>query len=170
MGLIKIKPKNISFEDRYNLYSAPDPNSGCWLWMGNITSNGYGDFKDKNRKQVLAHIASYKTFKGDTKGLCVLHKCDIRSCVNPDHLFLGTRKENIEDMDKKGRRVPPFGERNVNAKLTWIKAEAIREKLKNGQSSRSLAKEYTLNRSTVLDVKNNRTWKYENKPKIIQEF
>jgi len=75
----------------------------CWLWVGNIHKRGYGQFKLKGKK-VGAHRVSYELFKGPIpKGLCVCHTCDVRHCVNPDHLWLGTQKENIRDMYSKGR-------------------------------------------------------------------
>jgi hypothetical protein len=80
------------------------PWSGCWIWEG-ATCNGYGSFRDKWKGPTkYAHRTSYETFKEKIpNGLWVLHTCDIRYCCNPDHLFLGTRQDNIKDAMQKGR-------------------------------------------------------------------
>jgi hypothetical protein len=87
----------------------PEPNTGCWLWIGTTHPiGGYGRIKkriDKNKwVQYEAHRVSYELFKGIIpKYLMVCHKCDTPSCVNPNHLFLGTAKDNMQDMVSKGR-------------------------------------------------------------------
>jgi len=78
--------------------------SGCWEWKGNISSSGYGllSYKGKN---IGSHILSWILHNGEIENnLWVLHKCDNRKCVNPKHLFLGTRQDNMDDMVRKGRQ------------------------------------------------------------------
>lgn len=83
--------------------SVPIPECGCWLWTASSAKSGYGDFR--LGRHYLAHRASYEGFVGPIpQGMHVLHKCDVRLCVNPSHLFVGTNKENIDDSVKKGRR------------------------------------------------------------------
>lgn len=98
------------FKVRFFRYAFPEPNTGCWLWGASLKEGkcgGYGQLK-VNGKEVTAHRVSYMIHKGPIpKGLYVLHTCDVRSCVNPDHLFLGTQKDNIHDMMKKGRANHP---------------------------------------------------------------
>lgn len=93
--------------ERLMRYVSPEPMSGCWLWTGGLHGNGkssgYGSF-GLGGKPVKAHRASFMLLKGPIpKGMSVCHKCDVRSCVNPDHLFLGTQRDNVLDMHKKGR-------------------------------------------------------------------
>ena len=80
------------------------PFSGCWIWMGSGNKKGYGTIFLDKWSNVLAHRASYMMFKGPlNKGMFVCHKCDVPSCVNPDHLFLGTSGDNVRDMVSKNR-------------------------------------------------------------------
>lgn len=108
--------------------STPVPEAGCWLWNKYIKRDGYGHFRSFNKK-VLAHRASYIAFFGDIpEGLLVCHKCDTPSCVNPEHLFLGTHKENSEDRNNKGRQAT--GLTHGKAKLSEADVQAIRNSTK----------------------------------------
>jgi HNH endonuclease len=81
--------------------------NGCWLWVGAMSTNGYGHFS-LNRKITGSHRAAWRLFNGSIPdGYQVCHKCDVRCCVNPGHLFLGTQKDNIQDMVAKGRAAKP---------------------------------------------------------------
>ena len=103
--------------DYLRLRSTPEPNSGCWLWDGPVAPSGYVHITQAVYRS--GHRLSWFLANGPIPyGLHVLHKCDVRSCVNPDHLFIGTAKDNIRDMMAKGRRVWQYGERNGAHKLT----------------------------------------------------
>jgi hypothetical protein len=78
-------------------------NNGCWEWEGTVNQFGYG-IAIHNRKRYVAHRFSWEILKGEIPdNLFVCHKCDNRKCVNTDHLFLGTQKDNLDDMVQKGR-------------------------------------------------------------------
>lgn len=82
----------------------PEPNSGCWLWTGPFVLGGYGTFSVSSRRMVGAHRFAYAEVYGPIpEGMLVCHRCDVKPCVNPDHLFLGTQRDNMQDMVRKGR-------------------------------------------------------------------
>jgi hypothetical protein len=88
------------FEKKY----IPEPNSGCWLWLAQVSASGYGRFCVSKDGRAYAHHFSYRTFKGPIpKGMVVRHTCDIKTCVNPYHLLLGTEEENYEDARARRR-------------------------------------------------------------------
>jgi hypothetical protein len=79
------------------------PSSGCWLWKGCKGKNIYGSAY-KERRNIQAHRLSWELYRGPIPdGLQVLHRCDVRSCVNPEHLFIGTQSDNMADMYRKQR-------------------------------------------------------------------
>lgn len=91
--------------ERFERHYIPEPMSGCWLWEGSIHKHtGYGQLAMPGGVPIRAHRLSYQLFKGTIpKGLDVRHTCDVRPCVNPDHLLLGTRKQNMDDAASRGR-------------------------------------------------------------------
>lgn len=100
MGL---RPKNIIMTDYLFNNSIPIPESGCWVWMGTTTKKGYGKLMI-NYKTIRAHRLAYEVFKGPIpENILVCHKCDTPACINPNHLFLGTPNDNIQDIIIKKR-------------------------------------------------------------------
>lgn len=127
--------------------------AACWLWTGYKDSKGYGRITI-DKKPFLAHRFSYKLHKGPIpKGLFVCHHCDVPACVNPEHLFVGTQFDNMQDMTAKGRRVG-------NIKLTSDQVCEIRERVANGETQISLAKEFGIDRSTISKVVNRKRWQH----------
>ena len=103
--------------------------AGCWLWTGSTIKGGYGTIK-VNGVVMLAHRVSWILAGRELPGsLWVLHDCDTPPCVNPDHLFLGTHQDNVDDKVQKGRSHRPTGEKNPSAKLTRKQVEEIRVSL-----------------------------------------
>lgn len=100
--------------------------NGCWLWLGSVGKDGYGRLTIRNRSHS-AHRQSYLVHVGNIgPGLCACHRCDVRLCINPEHLFLGTQADNNADMDSKGRRRIVRGERRGNTKLTDAEVQRLR--------------------------------------------
>jgi hypothetical protein len=146
------------------------PNLGpCWLWMGSKSVFGYGTIHDPSstRKGGLdaTHRSSWRLhFGAIPDGLKVLHKCDVPSCVNPAHLFLGTLKDNTQDMLAKGRhRLAPNhskGEKNPAAKLTEEQVATMRDDYAAGISRKQLAIKFKISRSMVyLITTTNPRWR-----------
>ena len=138
--------------------------SDCWEWIGATHSDGYGSCWI-NGKSTTAHRASWMINKGEIPsdksyhGVMVLHECDNRKCVNPRHLFLGTAKDNMLDMVKKGRMKPTNGADNGNAKLTWRDIGNIRSLSENGMPCESVAKKFSISVSHAYDILAGRKWK-----------
>lgn len=105
MGIIKFT-RNNALIDKFNSRCFPDPNTGCYLWFGYQDRDGYGAIQTSDSlHEERAHRVSYKLFKGPIpKGFVVMHTCDNPIFVNPDHLKIGTQKDNIYDCMSKGRR------------------------------------------------------------------
>jgi HNH endonuclease len=130
----------------------------CWLWVGNKLPKEYGQFYFSHKK-ILAHRFSYLYHFGNLpQSLDVLHTCDNPSCVNPEHLFLGTNQDNVNDKVAKNRQRK--GERIPSSKLNAKEVLEIRAKSVNGESSSSIAKEYAVNRRNISFIINRTTWKH----------
>lgn len=130
----------------------------CWLWTGHIGENGYGIF-GVNGRQHKAHRVSYLIEHGRIENdRFVLHRCDVRACVNPAHLFLGTPKDNSQDAVRKGRNTKLYGERNGKAKLTRAAVLAIRRLCKRGVYQKAVAQRFGVSEATVSYVVNGGRW------------
>ena len=120
---------------------------GCWNFTGCIQSNGYGRMTYK-RKTQGAHRWSYIAFVGEIPpGMDVCHSCDNRRCVNPMHLFVGTRKENMQDAKTKGRVAT--GEKLPQSKISPAQKILIMEKVNSGESYKDIADSFGVTKSSI---------------------
>lgn len=148
----------LRFESKY----IPEPNSGCWIWLGATNKDGYGRFKFHN-KLIGAHRASMMIYnEQENSSMCVLHKCDNPYCVNPNHLFFGTHLDNMRDKKKKGRVGfnPSYGEEHYNSKLKIEDITSIRTLSSKGHSNKEIAVLFDINPSTVSQIIRRVTWKH----------
>lgn len=135
--------------------------TGCWGWKGDTDSRrGYGRVVYLARnKSIPAHVASWKIHRGDVpKKMCVLHKCDNRSCTNPDHLFLGTNYENVRDMVYKDRQAK--GSRCGNSKLKEDQVSEIKKMLLSGKDKVEISKLFNVTKECIHHIKIGKTWKH----------
>lgn len=128
----------------------------CWLWSGPINAYGYGRFCYKY-KSSMAHRTSYELFVGKIENLYVCHKCDVRSCVNPKHLFLGTQKDNMKDCCNKKRQ--NLGSKNGMARLTQDQVLEIKRIGRCGDFTHlQIATKFKTSRSNVSAILSNKRW------------
>lgn len=111
----------MSMVERFHASYIPEPNTGCWFWLGALSkgNSGYGQImRETSRTYIKAHRYSWLlNFGRIPRGLCVLHKCDVSFCVNPEHLFLGTQADNIYDMVAKNRHY--YGNASGHIGVRW---------------------------------------------------
>ncbi len=134
-----------------------DPNSDCVEWGKARFKTGYGKVTMGGGTKY-AHRVAYELEHGPIpNGMVVMHSCDNPPCVNPDHLSVGTRADNMRDMAEKGRArsVPRPGESNPFSRLTWEQVEGIRA---DERPHRAIAADYGVHQTTISRVKRRDTW------------
>lgn len=162
--------------DRERFWSKVDKSGECWMWTGGKDRKGYGKFSmgsqfkadgSRRNSMVSAHRFSYELVHGPIPahdsfhGLCVLHSCDNPGCVKPDHLSLGTNKDNVHDMDRKGRRISKNarGEAHHGAILNELQVrEIVAAHRERGISQAQLSKDYGVSTSTINHIFTGRLW------------
>ncbi len=153
-----VKPKSLgdSFAEKF----IPEPNTGCWLWIGAIQHRGYGMLMGRrNRKALRAtHVSLQLAGRPVPAGLWALHSCDTPSCVNPDHLFHGDRRANTEDRDRKGRNKIVRGSKSPRSQITESKALLIKAGLLEGKTQRAVSAQLSVSLHIVKDIARGRTW------------
>lgn len=136
------------------------PFSGCWIWTRSVISKGYGCIRLADRTHY-AHRISWEIHHGQVpRGSHVLHRCDVPSCCNPEHLFLGTNGDNIADSIAKGRRKRP-GEKQNRHILSGDEVLALRERYKRGGVSQAqLARERGVSKACINHAIAGINWKH----------
>lgn len=132
----------------------------CWLWTSGKDRGGYGSFRGKIGVHVYdrTHRYAYALFHGEIpKGMCVCHSCDTPACVNPEHLFLGTGADNMNDKISKGRQRGAFGEKSGAAILTEDQVRAI---LIDPRPHPAIAADYGVKGSTIGSIKQRVSWSH----------
>lgn len=141
--------------------SAP---SGCWLWTSSLDADGYGQLSHGRGNTLKAHrVAWEQAFGPIPDGLGVLHHCDVRNCIRPDHLFLGTQADNNADAVTKGRNKVPSppnmrGEANPQSKLNDQDIPIIRVRIGTGERLLAIADDFNVTASTISLIGRGRTW------------
>lgn len=144
--------------ERVERSSIPIPESGCLIWLDGTNNRGYGQL-GWHGKRYGAHRFIWMAYFGEIpKGYFVCHKCDERSCVNINHLFLGTPKDNTSDMVAKNRAA--IGEKHAGAKLTEDAVRAIRKEYASGESQSALGRKYEVSDRTIGNVVRYERWKH----------
>lgn len=130
---------------------------GCWNWLFCLDSKGYGQFLT-NGRAITAHRFSYEIYCGEIhSGLFVLHSCDNRRCVNPDHLRLGTHADNMRDLCARGPSNLGAGEKSANSKLTEAQ---VRDIYADPRAQKVIAAEYGVSKMAVSSIKTKRSWRH----------
>lgn len=145
-----------------------DKTGDCWEWRGRNSRYGYGRISlrlrtvGKANRDLFAHRVAWElTYGPIPSGLCVLHRCDNRLCVRPDHLFLGTRTDNAADRQSKGRTRTGhlYGEKSTVAKLTAEQVRTIRRRYaEESISYKQLAREFQVDQSQIAHIVTRKQW------------
>ncbi len=149
-------------EERFWRFVQRTQAEGCWLWQGTVTRYGYGQLcvSREPTRYKLAHRLSYEIHKRPIKSTDVVrHSCDVRLCVNPRHLTVGTHSENHADMVAKGRNRSSshVGFQNPNVKLT---ADDVRRIRASPLSHSKIAAEFGVSKGTAAAIRSRRIWSH----------
>lgn len=155
------RPVGLSVEDKLKFYGWNTTESGCWVFNGPKSAEGYGILYHKGRR-TGAHRWAYEMWVGpipEDKPV-IRHTCDNPPCINPDHLIAGTQIDNIKDRVERGRnrKGGNKGEDNAAARLTWEKVGAIRQAHLDGESITSLAEKYDISYNWCWNIVRYKRW------------
>lgn len=138
--------------DKCRFMAYIEKKDSCWIWTGTKNRRGYGKFCLGEKKWAVASRVSYELFKGSIEGkLFVCHSCDVPSCVNPDHLWVGSHIENMSDMIDKARH---------SSKLHFKQVLQLRSLWEKGWSNQNLCNKFQITSGTVSSIVNRRIWKH----------
>lgn len=147
---MKTGPKPISPEVRFFRHIITEPSTGCWLWTGQMMKSGYGQFGIAAHVSDGAHRYSWRIHRGDIpQGMFVRHHCNVKLCVNPNHLYLATPKKNSMDAAKDGL---------LGRKLDAEKVLQIHALLKEGASLADLGRKYGVVPELIGAIRHSRNW------------
>ncbi len=140
------------------------PHGECWVWTASTNTNGYGQLSTQwKRRPAAAHHVAFELAYGHPPKDTLRHSCDYPPCVRPDHLIDGTQADNLADMRIKGRgKLPPVlrGEKSFRHKLEWAQVLEIRRRYADGDLSRVLARDFGVNRSSIISIVSRRNWSH----------
>lgn len=147
-------------KERFDRLWIADPTTGCHTWIG-AKYRKYGAFRGDNKVTYKAHRWIFEFTNGPIRdGFCVMHKCDNPSCVNPDHLSIGTQLDNMRDMYGKKRANPPKGAKHSKAFLSENEVIKIRTLVSTGLSQKEVSKTMKIPYNTLHGIVRRRTWKH----------
>jgi hypothetical protein len=137
-----------------------DKSGDCWLWLGRVAGKGYGQITSKWFKTEIAHRIAYELEVGPIPvGMLVCHHCDNRLCMRPSHLFVGTDRDNVADMLRKGRSTR-VGERNPAAKMTDAQVAEVKALYQSGLRIIDIARRLGYHPERVGSIVRGRTWRH----------
>lgn len=142
-------------------WSHVEKTDSCWLWTASVDGRGYGQLTILGHRYTASRRVWQLCVGEIPPGLFVLHKCDIRRCVNPDHLFPGTQKDNMQDCISKGRNryITHSGEENGHSKLKTQDVVFIRQMSKKGKLGKFMAPWFGVSQATISKVIRGETWR-----------
>ena len=149
-------------QDRFWAMVKKGAGDACWLWAGNVGTHGYGQISLVSNRVQTTHRFSWEIHNGSIeKGVCVLHKCDVKRCVRPDHLFLGDHSDNLKDSYNKNRKVKIRlpGTTNPSHVLTENQVREIRA-LQHIVTQQSLADRMGVSRQTIKVIQGRKGWRH----------
>lgn len=149
---LRVNTRGLPFHEKVMIRTVVDETTGCWVWQGSCGFNGYGRLRHgPGRKPASCHRIMYEhRFGPIPKGMVVMHTCDNRRCVNPDHLRAATQGDNMRDMHKKGRCT-----RSV---LTEAEVREIRRLSENGVPPHDIANTFCVSPATIYNITSGRAW------------
>ena len=138
--------------------SIPEPNTGCWIWLGALDSKGYGLYGGARHRRFKAHrkMLELKLCRPLTDDEVTRHSCDNPPCVNPDHLMVGSINDNNQDCIRRGRHA--FGSRIAAAKLSEVDIEEIQKMLNHGEYQRIIGERFGVTQGAISHIVNGRSW------------
>lgn len=136
--------------------------NGCWAWTGAVNGRGYGIMSATAIGEYFTHRVAWTLWHGRAvpADMHVCHHCDNPPCCNPEHLFLGSTRDNNADKIAKGRHNQPFGESHANTKLTNVQVFGILQLPSRVFSNLWISKKYGIATSTVQRIRSGRGWKH----------